>query len=57
MVTKMRYRKGNLIPFHSASERAERLHSIGRIRVLTRDAKHDWGPATPTHPGQRGAQH
>ena len=41
MITKMRYRKDNVIPFHShPNEQCGYLLS-GRIRVLTRDSRHE----------------
>jgi hypothetical protein len=51
MVTKMRYRKDNLIPFHSHPNEQSGYLLSGRIRVLTRDTQHELGP------GERGAQH
>src|SRR5260370_24294641 len=44
MVTKMRYRKDNLIQFHSHPNEQSGYLLSGRIRVLTRDAQHELGP-------------
>src|SRR5438270_12503380 len=44
MVTKMRYRKDNVIPFHSHPNEQSGYILSGRIRVLTRDAGHELGP-------------
>ena len=44
MVTKMRYRKDNIIPFHSHPNEQSGYVLSGRIRVLTRDARHELGP-------------
>jgi quercetin dioxygenase-like cupin family protein len=44
MVTKMRYRKDNVIPFHSHPNEQSGYVLSGRIRVVTRDAQHELGP-------------
>jgi quercetin dioxygenase-like cupin family protein len=44
MVTKMRYRKDNVIPFHSHPNEQSGYILSGRIRVLTDDSKHELGP-------------
>ena len=44
MVTKMRYRTDNLIPFHSHPNEQVGYVLSGRIVVLTRDARHELGP-------------
>jgi len=44
MVTKMRYRKDNIIPFHSHPNEQSGYLLSGRIRVLTRDSKHELTP-------------
>ncbi len=44
MVTKMRYRKDNVIPFHSHPNEQSGYILSGRIRVLTRDSGHELGP-------------
>jgi quercetin dioxygenase-like cupin family protein len=44
MVTKMRYRTDNLIPFHSHPNEQVGYVLSGRIAVLTRDARHELGP-------------
>jgi quercetin dioxygenase-like cupin family protein len=43
MVTKMHYRKENMIPFHSHPNEQTGYLLSGRIRVLTRDAGHELG--------------
>src|SRR5260370_9303629 len=53
MVTKMHYRKDNVIPFHSHPNEQTAYILSGRICVLTRDSRHDLGPdatsAIPAH--------
>src|SRR5437899_2767148 len=44
MVTKMHYRKENLIPFHSHPNEQTGYVLSGRICVLTRDSRHELGP-------------
>ena len=44
MVTKMHYRKDNVIPFHSHPNEQAGYILSGRIRVLTRDSRHELGP-------------
>src|SRR4029077_13447469 len=44
MVTKMRYRKDNVIPFHSHPNEQSGYILSGRICVLTSDSKHELGP-------------
>ena len=44
LVTKMRYRKDNVIPFHSHPNEQSGYVLSGRIRVLTGDSKHELGP-------------
>ena len=44
MVTKMHYRKENMIPFHSHPNEQTGYILSGRIRVLTRDSQHELGP-------------
>ena len=41
MVTKMHYRKENVIPFHSHPNEQAGYILSGRIRVLTRDSRHE----------------
>ena len=41
MITKMRYRKDNVIPFHSHPNEPCGYILSGRIRVLTRDSRHE----------------
>jgi len=43
MMTKMRYRLGNVIPFHSHPNEQIGYVLGGRIRVLTRHAQHELG--------------
>jgi quercetin dioxygenase-like cupin family protein len=43
MMTKMRYRPDNVIPFHSHPNEQIGYVLTGRIRVLTRDAQHELG--------------
>src|SRR5207248_4152649 len=44
MVTKMHYRKENVIPFHSHPNEQTGYILSGRICVLTRDSRHELGP-------------
>jgi quercetin dioxygenase-like cupin family protein len=44
MVTKMHYRKDNVIPFHSHPNEQSGYLLSGRILVLTRDSRHELGP-------------
>src|SRR5438552_17831337 len=44
MGTKMRYRKDNVIPFHSHPNEQSGYLLSGLIRALTRDAQHELGP-------------
>jgi quercetin dioxygenase-like cupin family protein len=44
MLTKMHYRKENVIPFHSHPNEQTGYLLSGRIRVLTRDFRSDLGP-------------
>ena len=44
MVTKMHYRKENVIPFHSHPNEQTGYILSGRIRVLTRDSRHELDP-------------
>jgi len=44
MVTKMRYRKHSVIPFHSHPNEQSGYILSGRIRALTADSKHELGP-------------
>lgn len=44
MMTKMHYRLGNLIPFHSHPNEQIGYILFGRIRVLTRETAIDLGP-------------
>lgn len=44
MMTKMHYRLGNLIPFHSHPNEQIGYILFGRIRVLTRETTIDLGP-------------
>lgn len=44
MVTKMRFRQDNYVPFHSHPNEQAGYVLSGRIRVLTRDSKHELGP-------------
>jgi quercetin dioxygenase-like cupin family protein len=44
MITKMHYRKENIIPFHSHPNEQTGYLLSGRIRVLTRDSRHELGP-------------
>src|ERR1700736_4915050 len=44
MVTKMHYRKDNVIPFHSHPNEQTGYILSGRICVLTRDSRHELGP-------------
>jgi quercetin dioxygenase-like cupin family protein len=44
MVTQMHYRKDNLIPFHSHPNEQSGYLLSGRIRVLTRDSRHELHP-------------
>lgn len=41
MMTKMRYRRENVIPFHSHPNEQIGYVLSGRIRVLTRDSQHE----------------
>lgn len=41
MMTKMRYRPDNVIPFHSHPNEQIGYVLSGRIRVLTRDSRHE----------------
>lgn len=43
MMTKMRYRQDNVIPFHSHPNEQIGYVLSGRIRVLTRDSRHELG--------------
>src|SRR5437667_8805601 len=47
MVTKMHYRKENVIPFHSHPNEQTGYILSGRICVLTRDSRHELGPGDP----------
>src|SRR5438128_9888360 len=44
MVTKMHYRKENVIPFHSHPNEQTGYILSGRICVLTRDSRHELAP-------------
>src|SRR5438552_17737499 len=44
MVTKMHYRKENVIPFHSHPNEQTGYILSGRICVLTRHSRHELGP-------------
>ena len=44
MITKMHYRKENIIPFHSHPNEQTGYLLSGRIHVLTRDSRHELGP-------------
>jgi len=44
MVTKMHYLKENVIPFHSHPNEQTGYILSGRIRVLTRDSRHELDP-------------
>jgi quercetin dioxygenase-like cupin family protein len=44
MMTKMHYRVGNLIPFHSHPNEQIGYVLFGRVRVLTREATTELGP-------------
>src|SRR5215471_13922439 len=44
MVTRMHYRKDNVIPFHSHPNEQSGYLLSGRIRVLTRDSQNELGP-------------
>ena len=44
MVTKMHYRKENVIPFHSHPNEQTGYILSGRVRVLTRDSRHELAP-------------
>jgi quercetin dioxygenase-like cupin family protein len=44
MVTQMHYRPENIIPFHSHPNEQSGYLLSGRIRVLTRDGRHELGP-------------
>src|SRR5689334_6790078 len=45
MLTKMHYRKENVIPFHSHPNEQAGYILSGRICVLTGDSRHELGPA------------
>ena len=53
MVTQMHYRPENIIPFHSHPNEQAGYILSGRVRVLTRDSRHELGPgdtyAIPAH--------
>ena len=58
MVTNMRYRKDNLIPFHSHPNEQSGYLLSGRIpRSHARRATRTGARRHLRHPGQRGAQH
>ena len=44
MITKMHYRKENIIPFHSHPNEQTGYLLSGRIRVLTPDSRYELGP-------------
>ena len=44
MVTKMHYLKENIIPFHSHPNEQTGYILSGRVRVLTRDSRHELDP-------------
>ena len=44
MVTKMHYRKENVIPFHSHPNEQTGYILSGRVRVLTRDSRYELAP-------------
>ncbi len=44
MLTKMHYRKGNVIPFHAHPNEQTGYLLFGRVRVLTRDSRVELGP-------------
>ena len=44
MITKMRYRKENVIPFHAHPNEQSGYLLSGRIRVLTRNSRHELAP-------------
>jgi hypothetical protein len=48
IVTKMHYRKENVIAFHSHPNEQTGYILSGRVGVLTRDSRHELVPATPT---------
>src|SRR5262249_34641122 len=58
MVTKMHYLKENVIPFHSHPNEQTGYILSGRIRVLTRDSRHELDPGdTYAIPANIRAQH
>jgi quercetin dioxygenase-like cupin family protein len=44
MLTRMHYRKENIIPFHQHPNEQTGYLLSGRIRILTRDSQHELGP-------------
>ena len=58
MVTKMHYRKENVIPFHSHPNEQTGYILSGRVRVLTRDSRDELAPGdTYAIPAKHRAQH
>lgn len=56
MMTKMRYRQDNVIPFHSHPNEQIGYVLSGRIRVRTRDSQHELG-AGDTYAISAGVEH